>query len=106
VVCSGDTLRTAWSLYLIRCSDGSLYTGVTTDVERRFREHCKGTGAKYLRGRGPLTLEFHCRVGNRSDALRLEHLVKRLDKMQKEALLKETVSNPEALRLFFAGRSG
>lgn len=106
MVCSGDTLRTAWSLYLIRCSDGSLYTGVTTDVERRFREHCKGTGAKYLRGRGPLTLEFHCRVGNRSDALRLEHLVKRLDKMQKEALLKEAVSNPEALRLFFAARSG
>jgi len=106
VVCSGDTLRTAWSLYLIRCSDGSLYTGVTTDVERRFREHRKGTGAKYLRGRGPLTLEFHCRVGNRSEALRLEHLVKRLDKMQKEALLKEAVSNPEALRLFFAARSG
>ena len=106
MVCSGDTLRTAWSLYLIRCSDGSLYTGVTTDVERRFREHCKGTGAKYLRGRGPLTLEFHCRVGNRSEALRLEHLVKRLDKMQKEALLKEAVSNPEALRLFFAARSG
>ena len=99
-------MMTAWSLYLVRCSDGSLYTGVTTDVERRFNEHCKGTGAKYLRGRGPLTLEFHCSVGNRSDALRLEHHVKRLDKKQKEALIREASSNPETLRLFLAACTG
>lgn len=68
-----------WSLYLVRCADGSLYTGISTDVERRLREHSSGArGAKFLRGRGPLTLAFEYRIGDRSLASRIEHRVKRL----------------------------
>ena len=95
-------MKAEWSLYLVRCSKGSLYTGITTDVERRFEEHCNGSGAKYLRGRGPLRLEFRCNVGNRSDALRLEHMVKCLDKARKEALLREVTEDPESLQKFLA----
>lgn len=86
-----------WSIYLVRCRDGSLYTGITTDVERRFTAHCNGTGAKYLRGKGPLTLEFSCEIGARGDALRLEHLVKRLDKEQKEAIIREPGADVDSL---------
>ena len=51
---------TAWFIYIIRCADGSLYTGITTDVSRRFAEHARSgpRAARYLRGRGPLTLVF------------------------------------------------
>ena len=68
-----------WSLYLIRTAQASLYTGVTTDVQRRFAEHenrdKKNKGAKALRGKGPLKLVFKIAVGNRSDALKLEYKV-------------------------------
>ncbi|RMH03313.1 MAG: GIY-YIG nuclease family protein [Planctomycetota bacterium] len=76
-----------WFLYLVRCGDGSLYTGVATDVERRLAEHRAGRGARYLRGRGPLELVFAAEVGDRGRALRAERRVKRLDHAGKEALL-------------------
>ena len=77
-----------YSLYIVRCSDGSLYTGIATDVERRIQEHQDGIrGAKYLRGKGPLRLEFEQCLGNRSVASRAEYHVKRLDKEQKEELI-------------------
>ena len=75
-----------WSLYLFRCHNGTLYTGITTDVERRFEEHCNGSGAKYLRGKGPLELAFRCEIGDRGEALSLEHAVKQLGKAEKEIL--------------------
>jgi len=78
-----------WYLYLVRCHDGSLYTGIATDVARRIFEH-QGhgeKGAKYLRGRGPLQLVFHAPIGSRSLALRLERKVKRLPKARKEKLI-------------------
>jgi putative endonuclease len=67
-----------WYIYMIRCRDGSLYTGITTDVDRRFAEHREGgnAGAKYLRGRGPLVLVFQKRLGSRSLALVVESRVK------------------------------
>lgn len=78
----------AWSVYLLRCADGSLYTGIATDVTRRLAEHAAGDrGAKYLRGRGPLRLELAREVGDRSRASRLERQIKRLPKARKEALL-------------------
>ena len=79
-----------WYLYLIRCRDGSLYTGITTDVARRFAEHRgKGAGgAKYLKGRGPLELVLRRKVGSRSLALRVEQKVKKLPKARKEKLIK------------------
>lgn len=77
-----------WQLYMVRCVDGSLYTGIATDVARRFAEHQAGRGAKYLRGRGPLQLVYQQPAGDRSRALRLELAVKRLSKEEKEALIR------------------
>lgn len=78
-----------WHLYLVRCRDGSLYTGITTDVARRFAEHQVNsvTGAKYLRGRGPLTLVFQKKLGSKSLALVVENKVKKLSKTKKEELV-------------------
>ena len=77
-----------YSLYIVRCADGSLYTGIATDVERRLGEHRSGTrGAKYLRGKGPLELVFSESMGDRSHASQAEFCVKRLDKGQKEELI-------------------
>ena len=79
-----------WYLYLIRCHDGSLYTGITTNVARRFAEHQEnnGAGAKYLRGRGPLMLVFQKKLGSRSLALGVESRVKKLSKARKEELIR------------------
>lgn len=85
---------TAWSLYVLRCADGSLYTGIAIDVRRRLADHEHGTrGAKYLRGRGPYRLELAAVVGDRGEASRAERRVKRLPKHRKEALLR----NPDML---------
>ncbi len=76
---------TTWSVYLLRCADGTFYTGIATDVSRRLTEHADGEkGAKYLRGRGPLELVFHQEIGDRSLATKIEHRVKRLPKAHKE----------------------
>ncbi|QRH01991.1 GIY-YIG nuclease family protein [Shewanella litorisediminis] len=86
-----------WQLYVIRCAGGELYTGITTDVARRFDEHQHGgpRAAKYLRGRGPLTLVYQESVGSRGDALRRELAVKKLTKAAKEALISSSASgNP------------
>ena len=77
-----------WSVYLIRTATGQLYCGISTDVERRLREHQQGRrGARALRGKGPLTLVFQQVVGNRSLASRVEYRVKQLSKKEKEALV-------------------
>ncbi|WP_251120829.1 GIY-YIG nuclease family protein [Escherichia coli] len=80
---------TPWFLYLIRTADNKLYTGITTDVERRYQQHQSGKGAKALRGKGELTLVFSAPVGDRSLALRAEYRVKQLTKRQKERLVAE-----------------
>ena len=79
-----------WHLYLVRCRDGSLYTGITTNVARRFAEHQGNgdTGAKYLRGREPLVLVFQKKLGSRSLALGVESKVKKLSKARKEELIR------------------
>ncbi|MGI2091706.1 GIY-YIG nuclease family protein [Shewanella oncorhynchi] len=78
-----------WYLYLVRCANGHLYTGVTTDVARRFSEHQSGgiKSAKYLRGKGPLTLMYQEPVGSHGDALRREIAVKKLSRSQKLVLI-------------------
>jgi putative endonuclease len=90
----------AWYLYVIRCGDGSLYTGITTDVERRFAEHASGgpKAAKYVRGRGPVELELQVEVGDRPLASRLEYRVKGLTKAEKEKLL----LHPEEMHVLLA----
>jgi len=82
-----------WSVYIVRCSDGALYTGIATDVNRRIAEHAqnKGKGAKYLRGKGPLRLVFVRAIGSKDLALRVESQIKNLPKVQKEELIEQEV---------------
>ena len=78
----------AYSLYIVRCADGSLYTGIAVDVDRRFDEHVAGArGSRYLRGKGPLEIVFSARAGDRAAASRLEYRVKRLSRARKLALV-------------------
>lgn len=87
-----------WSVYVLRCADGSLYTGIATDVARRVEQHSNGTrGAKYLRGRGPLQLVFERSVGDRGMASRVEYRIKSLSKTEKEAF----VSTPQRFEALF-----
>nr|WP_245167282.1 GIY-YIG nuclease family protein [Dickeya fangzhongdai] len=72
---------------MLRTDSGLLYTGITTDVTRRLAQHQAGKGARALRGKGPLTLAYHCVAGDRSTALKWEYRVKQLSKMQKERLV-------------------
>lgn len=78
-----------WSVYIVRCGDRTLYTGIAKDVRRRIAQHGRrgGRGAKYLRGRGPLRLVFVRAIGARSLALRVESRIKKLPKARKEALI-------------------
>ena len=77
-----------FSLYIVRCSDDTLYTGIASDVRKRISEHeSSPRGAKYLRGKGPLRLEFVEPVGDRGVASTLEFRVKRLTRARKEALI-------------------
>ncbi|MDE1581473.1 GIY-YIG nuclease family protein [Klebsiella pneumoniae] len=80
-------MTVCWFLYLIRTADNRLYTGITTDVPRRFRQHQAGKGAKALSGKGDLQLAFSHEVGEHSLALRLEYRVKQLTKREKERLV-------------------
>jgi putative endonuclease len=75
-----------WTVYLARCRDGTLYTGITTDPERRLAEHNSGGGAAYTRSRLPVALVYQEQVVDRSCALRREHAIKRLTRTEKEAL--------------------
>ncbi|WP_279625351.1 GIY-YIG nuclease family protein [Xenorhabdus eapokensis] len=76
-----------WYIYLIRTRDGSLYTGITNNIACRFKQHAAGKGAKYLKGKNPLTLVYQSQVGNKSVALKMEYRVKKLSKQQKERLV-------------------
>ncbi len=78
-----------WFIYMLRCRFGKLYTGISTDVERRISEHEAGgvKGAKYLRGKAPLTLVFYSAVSNRSSASQMEAKVKKLSRAGKEELI-------------------
>jgi putative endonuclease len=75
-----------WTVYLVRCRDGSLYTGVTTDPERRLAEHNAGRGAAYTRSRLPVRMVYGESVRDLADALRREHAIRQLTRLEKEAL--------------------
>ena len=80
-------MDSVWYLYILRCRDGSLYTGITTDVDKRFLAHSEGRGAKYTRGRAPLELVYREECGSHSDALKRELQIKALTKAEKECLI-------------------
>jgi putative endonuclease len=89
-----------WHLYLVRAADGTLYTGITTDVYRRLEDHRQGgaKGSKYLRSRRPLDLVFRLRVGNRGLAQKIEAKIKRLSKPEKENIVTEQPGREKLLR--------
>jgi putative endonuclease len=76
-----------WTVYLARCRDGTLYTGVTTDPVRRLAEHNAGCGGAYTRSRVPVTLVYREQASDRSLALRRERAIKRLTRAEKESLV-------------------
>ncbi len=79
--------RDAWFVYIARCADDSLYTGIARDVAARIAAHDAGKGARYTRGRGPLALCGVVRCASRSEALKLELAIKRLPRARKEWVL-------------------
>jgi putative endonuclease len=79
--------QTKWQVYILRCSDNSLYTGITTDIARRFRQHAEGRGAKYFRGRHPLQVVYLEADHSRSTAAQREVIIKALKRAEKELLL-------------------
>ncbi len=82
----------SWQVYMIICSDNSLYTGITTDVQRRFSQHLAGTGAKYFRGRIPHRLVYLEGGHNRSTASRREAQIKKLRSDEKRQLIVSTAN--------------
>ncbi|SDC70849.1 GIY-YIG nuclease family protein [Natrinema hispanicum] len=74
-------------VYVLECADGSLYTGYTTDLERRVAEHDAGDGAKYTRGRTPVELRYHERFDSKSAAMSREYEIKQLSRAEKERLV-------------------
>ncbi|MGH8778966.1 GIY-YIG nuclease family protein [Paraburkholderia sp.] len=76
----------AWFLYLIECEDGSVYTGITVDVDARFDKHVNGTGARYTRSRKPVRVLASFGLADRASASRAEYWVKRLSPTEKRAL--------------------
>ena len=77
----------AWTLYILECADGSLYTGITTDLERRFRRHNEGRATKYTRTRRPLKIVHTEFCDNESSARRREAEVKKLKRAEKLELI-------------------
>ena len=74
--------------YMLRCQDGSLYTGWTTDIEKRVRMHNEGKGAKYTQSRRPVKLVYYETFGTKEEAMSREYAIKRLKKKEKEDLAK------------------
>jgi putative endonuclease len=83
-----------WYVYILECRSGSYYTGVTTDVSRRFEEHRSGGGARYTKSNPPIRVLFSKRCKTRSSALRREAAIRCLTRLEKEAL----VEGRDALR--------
>ena len=77
-----------WFVYLLRCADGSLYTGIAKDVDRRCQRHNAGTASRYTRSRLPVVLVYQEGHASRSLALRREAAIKALSRRQKEALIR------------------
>lgn len=76
-----------WSVYILKCGDGSYYTGITKDLDKRIDEHRSGKGAKYLRGRGPLEIIFSRNTDSHGSALKYEIKIKKLSKPEKTKLI-------------------
>lgn len=78
--------------YILECSDKSLYTGWTTDLQKRLKAHNEGRGAKYTRGRTPVTLVYYEEFASKKEAMQREYAIKHMNRQQKEELLKSDYS--------------
>jgi len=81
-----------WQVYIILCSDDSLYTGITTDIERRLRQHTDGTGAKYFRGRQPVKVVYQESGHTRNTASKRELEIKALSRSEKNILISSVMN--------------
>ena len=77
-------------VYIIKCGDNSLYTGWTNNLEKRFKDHCEGKGAKYTRGRGPLELVYYEEYEDKILAMRREYAIKKLSRSEKLKLIEKS----------------
>ncbi len=78
-----------WVVYILLCSDNSLYTGITNDLPNRLDKHNKGLGAKYTKGRGPVSCVYNKEMEDKSSALKEEYRIKQLSKIKKLELIKQ-----------------
>lgn len=87
---SGEVVNREWTVYILRCSDGTLYTGITTDVERRVREHNEvdSKSARYLKTRRPVELVYQESARTRGEAMKRERAIKSLPRVRKLRLIR------------------
>ena len=90
--------------YIVRCSDGTYYTGWTNSLEKRIRVHNSGRGAKYTRSRRPVELVYFETFGNKAEAMRREAAIKKLDRSQKESLVEKKGLEKETGRVYGQGQ--
>ena len=76
-----------WYVYILKCNDGTLYTGITNDLGKRVSSHNKGTGAKYTKTRTPVEIVYHEEATDRSEASKREYQIKKLSRLAKENLI-------------------
>jgi len=86
----GDNSSDHWFVYLLRCADDSLYTGITKDINRRCQQHDNGTASRYTRGRRPIALVYQESHASRSLALKREAAMKALSRREKESMIQLT----------------
>jgi putative endonuclease len=84
-------VKAVYFVYTLRCADDSLYTGITTDVNRRYAEHLAGLGAAYTRSHKPVAVVYTEKVGGRGDAQKREAAMKKMSKLQKEELVRNKI---------------
>ena len=89
-------MEKSWTVYILECGDGTLYTGVTDDLPRRLRAHEEGRGAKYTRGRAPLTLRYREAAPDKSAALKRECAIKRLSRREKLLLIRNAENQTDS----------
>jgi putative endonuclease len=82
-----EAAKMIYYVYILRCGDGSFYTGWTNDLKKRLTAHQEGRGAKYTRGRGPLQLVYTEEFDNKSEAIKREYHIKKMSRKEKETLI-------------------
>jgi putative endonuclease len=99
-------LDQSWFFYIVECRDNSYYSGITNDLAQRLKAHNQGSGAKYTRGRGPVTLVYSEKQDSLSDALKREALVKRWSRAQKQQLFTRGSALSKGLATSFLANGG